>query len=1001
MVNSNALIDIAKKGRTNPDALQRMQIQYAETMVAGAVSLNNAGIPFVSIFEMNAVISAMQVREGISQLSNIFPSLSTNEDELSRHMTFKDHIGRWSYPSKTQFVIGLPLQETIDNAVDVGDGSGTRKLTIPAMSSITVSGATFTMQYPIDIFVMKHGAVTVTFDVKKISPLYTPSSTRIENVWINLVNGVEMLFIPFDIYQISVASQSATISALAGFHEEYTFEDSFFMCRAYRSNNQGSWEEINVTYSDVTYDPTIPTVVGHVDPLKGRLKVDVPQIYLSSGMLRDQIRIDIYTTKGELELTLENFQSKSFAARWEDPSSNANTDPLGFTSRMGKFSSIFISSDEQTYGGSGPLSFGELRSRVILRSTRTEGPPISDLQVSNTFKDSGFSKTTVIDNIDDRQFLATAPLPKPKISADTIATTDTLPFAVSSIGSVIQTMNLTLNELSLVDTVIDNGARLTVLPTTLYSLENGKLKIVPDSYVKQLKNTSITSVDQLTNIVNGSSYYYTPFFYVHDMSSNEYEIRPYSLNDPIVERKFAVSSNNTIGITAAVSQYSLELMPDFSGWRYIFVLSASSGLNELAPSQVNFQMSYYDGKANYRTIFNGKLLSPIDTNTGKPVDNQYVFEVVIPTNWDINKDDQIRIGGGTSTAPLLSSWDLVVFLKDYMPIGATKNDIENAYNPILLPDFNPGSVYVGVVQEQITVNLGYHLDKLWKRTNSTIEPWMYERYTDDIPSLYSQTVYETTGAGDPVLVLSPDGKSLSRVVLHAEGDPVLDANGKPVFKHYRGEIRLDPVTKEPILVEGERGILRHFDMVLLDGKYYFATADGVLNYRQQSIDTLVNWNNGIIKNLAKDLIGQTKLYFHPKVTTGLVKAYVGDGNLVTMDADQKLTIDVTVPNHVYRNTSLRRNLKVTIIQTIDTYLSSNITLSHSEMLDAVRDAIANDQIGIVIKGLFGDQFSAITVAYNSIGPSIGKRLITDTALDVTIEDAIDIDFTRHRTTSIR
>lgn len=1000
MVDSNVLIDIAKKGRTNPDALQRFQIQYAEAMVNGVVSLNNPGTPFASIMEMNAILTAMQIRENISQLSNIFPSLAVTEEELAKHMTFKDHLGRWSYPSKTQFIIGLPLQETIDNAVDTGDGSGTKKLTIPGMSSISVSGATFTMQYPIDIYIMKHGAITVTYDVSKKSPLYTPSQSRIEKVWINVINGVEMLYIPFDIYQIAIASQSTTISAVAGFHEEYTFEDKFFMCRCYRNQND-VWSEIEVTYSDVTYDPTLPTLVASVDPLKNKLTVDIPQIYLSNGVLRDQIRIDIYTTKGKLDLTLENFQSKSFSANWIDLDANSTTDPLGFNSRMGKFTSIFIGADEQTSGGTNGLSFGELRNRVILRSSRTEGPPISDLQVSNLFADSGFSKTTVIDYVTDRQFLATKPLPKPNVDTESVTVTDTLPFAVSSIGSVVQSQMLNLNELALNDTVIDNVTSLTVLPSTLYSLENGKLKIVPDSYVKQLQNTSITPIDQLVNTVNSSNFYYTPFFYIHDISGNEYQIRPYALGNPKVVRKYAVASNNSLGLTAAVTEYSLELMPDYSGWRYIFAISSSAALNDLDPTQVNFQMSYFDEVSKYRTIFNATLLSAIDTNTGKPVDNRYIFEIIIPTNWDVNQDDKIRIGSGTSRAPLMSSWDLVLFLKNYMPIGSTKTTIEETYNPVLLNDFDPGAVYVGVVQEQLEINLGYHLDKLWKRANSTIEEWMYERYTENVPAFYSSTIYETTPSGDPVLVMNEEGTALTQVVLHKEGDVILLPNGQPDYEHYKGELKLDPVTKEPILVEGERGILRNFDLVLLDGKYYFTTSDNVNKYRDECIQLLVNWNNQQITNLSETLIGQTKLFYHPKTTTGLIKAYVGDGNLVTMEADQRLSINITVPNHVYRNSTLRRNIKVMIIQTIDKFFDDNVTISHSELLNAVRDAIADDQIGIEIDGLFNNDYDAITIAYESIGPSIGKRLITDTALNVTIEDAIDIDFTRHRTTSIR
>lgn len=1000
METSNVFIDIAKKGRTNPDALQRMQIQYAETMVDGPVSINSAGNPFVSIFEMNAVISAMQATENIAQLSNIYPSLTSNEEELSKHMTFKDHMGRWSYPSKSTFTIGLPLQQLRDNAIALNDGSGTKRLTIPGMSAISVSGATFTMQYPINISILNHGSIVVEYDTTRPSPLYIPESSSITATY-NLLENIEMIYIPFEIYQIAISSQSTTISAVAGFEEEYGFDDKFFMCRAYRTNASGAWEEFEVTYSDVTYDPTIPTLVASVDPLLNKLSVNIPQIYLSSGMLQNQIRIDIYTTKGKLDLTLENFTAKSFSANWINPDAVKSVDPLGFSSRMGMFGTIYLAAEQAPYGGANAITFNELRNRVILRSTRTEGPPTSDLQVSNDFKDSGFVKTTVIDNIDDRQFLATQPLPKPVVNTETVTTSDVLPFAVSSIGSVVLNKVITLNELALADTVIDNGNRLTVLPTTLYSLVNGVVEIVPDSYVKTLKNTSITTVDQLTNIVNNAHYYYTPFFYVHDISANEYEVRPYSLSSPKVVRKYAVLNNDTLGLSAGVTQYALEIMPDYSGWRYTFTLTTSEVFKELTPDQVNLQFSYLDENSGYRTIFNGVMTTPIDSNTGKPIDGKYAFEVIVPTNWDIDSDDLIRIGTGSSSAPLLSNWDIVIFLKNYMPIGATKSEIESAYNPILMPDFENTATYVGLSQEQLNMNLGYHLDKLWKRETSTIEPWMYEKYLEDIPALYSVTIYKTTPAGDIEFKMNAAGTMLERVVLHAIGDPVLDSNGKQVMSYYKGQTKLDPITKEPILIEGERGILRHFDMVLLDGKYYFATADAVVTYRQQSVDTLVTWNNGVIKNLSAKLIGQTKLYYHPTATTGIMRAFVGDGILVTMEADQQLSIDITVPNQVYKNTTLRRNLKVAIIQTVDTYLSTHVTLSQSELLNAVRDAIADDQIGIEISGLFNNEYEAITVAYNSIGPSIGKRLITDSALNATIEDSISIDFSRHRTTTLR
>lgn len=995
MVDSNNLIKIASLGRANPDALQRMQIQYTEEMSGRNVSINKPGTPYANALELNAVLTAMQIRENIAQLSYIYPSLATNDDELSRHMSYKDYLNMFSKPGKATFVMALPFYEVQKNAIDTQDGSGSKKLTIPAQTSITVSDTVFTMQYPIDIIITNYGTVTVSYDVKKKSPIYTPSESKLKKTWINILNNVEYLFFEFDIYQMAVISQSTTISAIAGFKETYNYTDQFYFCRCYMKNTSDIWIEVQTTHSDVTYDSTTPTVVLSVDSLNKSLTVEIPQIYLSNGLMRNQIRVDIYTTKGNLELSLENFVSKSFIGNFKDPDRTISSDPLGFAGQMGLFTSILYFATSGLSGGSNALSFGERRNRVIHRSSNTEGVPTSDRQLSNMIKDSGFDKTNALDNVSNREFLATRTLPAPTVSLDNITATDTTAFSIGSIGSVVKLHSFNLGSLTRYKTVVDNGKRVTVLPNTLYKVENGLVTVVDKDYVDSLRNPSITSVDSLANIVNQSNFYYTPFFYVHDTSDSEYSVRAYRLDSPQITRKYALANNDTLGIAIAVSEYSAELMPDYSAWRFLFRITGSELLAQLDPSQVNIQLSYLDSASNFRTNFNGRLITSIDSKTGKPINGDYVFEVLIETNWDVNKDNRIRIGSGTSVVDLTADWDIVVFLKNYKPVGAISTTIDNVYNPAILPDYNPTATYIGVTQEQLTINLGYHMDKLWTRTTSTIEEWMYERYTVDVPAFYSKTIYETTPAGDVVLVPSEDGKRMVRVVKHAAGEPILDALGKPVYSHYRNEVVLDPITKEPILVEGERGILRNLDLILFDGKYYFATADNVINYRDSIPAKIEEWNNGVLTDLTNSLINDSKLFFHPKSSVGDIKAYVGDNLLVTLEADQHLTVTFIVNSQVYRNTSQRRNIKIKTITTIVDYFNNNKTISRSELVKAIRDQIGDEQLGIELKGLFKDEYEVVTIAYNSIGPSIGKRLITDTALNLSIEDSIDVEFERH------
>ncbi len=54
---------------------------------------------------------------------------------------------------------------------------------------------------------------------------------------------------------------------------------------------------------------------------------------------------------------------------------------------------------------------------------------------------------------------------------------------VTGIGCNVQSFQTTINELSQLPTVRSNGSRLTVLPTTLYNVNNGVLEVVDANLV--------------------------------------------------------------------------------------------------------------------------------------------------------------------------------------------------------------------------------------------------------------------------------------------------------------------------------------------------------------------------------------------------------------------------------------------------------------------------------------------------------------------------------------
>ena len=67
-------------------------------------------------------------------------------------------------------------EEIKQKAVKEPGTGGTRRLTIPAFTKVTVSDTQLTLLYPIDIRIMPHGGYNITFNTSAISPL-----ARVEN----------------------------------------------------------------------------------------------------------------------------------------------------------------------------------------------------------------------------------------------------------------------------------------------------------------------------------------------------------------------------------------------------------------------------------------------------------------------------------------------------------------------------------------------------------------------------------------------------------------------------------------------------------------------------------------------------------------------------------------------------------------------------------------------------------------------------------------------------
>ena len=972
MSNINDMASFFLTVRANPTAMIRLVLANLERVTNGEVLMVDASNPVAHAIDTMCSVGSAVMLNAESQTRRLYPSAAASYEDLYFHMTDRDYLDLFAKPSTTTMQLILPVDELTTKAVEIPNSGGIRKITIPKHTEIFVSGVYFTMQYAIDIRVMPHGGFSVLLDTSEQSPLYAVDSNQLQ--WGNIKNNDDLfMVIEVPVYQMRIVSYSASLTATSGFSREYNFDDSFYYCRAFvRSENGATWNEIRVSHNPLVYDPNVPTAILKV--LNKKISVTIPNVYFRAGLIQDIVRIDIYTTRGAFETRLSGISPESFSRKWRDLDRNTDTiysAPLStFTNSVSFFSSYAVS------GGSPGITFQQLRERIIQRST-TQRIPITELQLINTVNDMGYSIVKDIDNITARHFLATKAIPAPTDSS-----------TATSIGCAVQTLQF--NGL-LVDPrigIIDNGNRITLTPKTLFENVNGVLKTVPAGEFLPLTDGSTFTPDQISSIVNAREFLYTPFYYVMDISASEISTRPYRLDRPRIVSKREFQVNAPAMVEAFASGYGAGLEPNGNGFLFEVDLSGNETLLQFPGNRINLQMSYLPSTGGNRIYINGTLISQLNVD-GIPLDGIYRYRFLIETSFDINRQHQIIHKPFGTGIDLVTEFDLVAVVSDYMPAGVGLSDIDSIVDPTGFSNYSPTSVYLGLVQEKMTVKFGDYLEHLWSKNRTIVEATEYKRYVEDIPATYAENIYQRDSLGNLVFT-DNDAQGFGLVLKHRVGDPVLTEVGLTVFAHRKGDVMLD-VDGHPIPIDGVRSIGRLVDLVLLDARYYFATEKASVDYRKNSVQTVTDWLTTDIPRIAKMTYERTRVSFHPKTSVGSISVIDENGSVHAERAEQFLSVLVYVEESIRANPDIQEIITTKIKSTLVESLKNPIS-STSNLIDDLRDALGSDVKTIVVNGLFGDRYNVVRLQDASLQPTIGKRLQVLSNLTMQVVDALNIEY---------
>lgn len=934
----------------------------------GNYSLPDPSNTFAYLTEaMVSVASAIMVED--EELNRrLYPSVAQTEEDLYHHLSDRHMQSVFALPSRGTFRIIFDLDELKgENGAVSTLVNGVRKITIPRDTVFDIDGIPFSLQYPIDIRIMPHQGVSVVYDTTNTNPLKSLESNLLKTEIIR--NGdFSYLSITADLLQYKTKVITVPASNSSGYVENISFSDDFYAARAFHYTDNG-WEELTTTHSDLTYDITDPTMLFRVSD--GILMAKIPPVYFTSGLVGNSVMVQVYTTKGVINTDIGRLGIDNLTVSWLDHLEETESK---YKAPLNSLRSIGVLPQGRTLGGRGSLGFKELKSLTTNNAFDTNDLPITAHQLSNKMNGLGYTVNKVLDNISNRIYVASRSIPK---GSDLLTTISSSTALTTSIGSTVGTLYTDMDTLSLLETSRSTGKRVTLLPNTLYSLDNGVLSIVPDSIRKSFDTASS---DNIVNSLNDRDYLYSPFYYVFDYNYGDFTVKTYDVNPEVVSRLFLDENDNT-PFSSKTESVSLNTTDESIE---LFLEISSSSIDNIGLDNIQLQLAYTPFLETTRAFLVGDYL-------GKNSSDNHIFKFVLGTDFDFDENNNLYLNSfkmldsfSTRLIPtaLETEFDFMIVV---LGESSEDNNLNHYMADFLLPEV-VDEAYVAT-REGIKIKLGSYLDNLWDKTRTVKIDNQFARYQFDVMAYYEEDVYEIDPDTGARVIVDYD-----YVVVHNQGDPVI-VDGEHVILHKKNALILNEAG-EPILLEDSK-LERELALILLDAKYMFCTDKDAVSYRNMVAEELVRWINEDINTISSRLLEDTELLFYPKKTYGMIDIFDEDGSIRSVEAEQKLNISLTTPRRVVIDKDLKLSITKSVTSTVEKALAKR-TVSLSDITTSISSVLSEDIYGIYIVGLGGDDgLTTMTMKDVDQTLSLAKELYILGDGGIGIRNDISISFIQH------
>lgn len=946
----------------NPASIVQVQFDLLDEIMSGKVQIVDAVSPFVALLTLSSSNTALAANEALLNLRSLYPSLAVTREDLYRHMSDRDYVNQFSTPAEGLFTIGVQLTE-VQNKMTLDPSTGNYKATLARDSTIQVEGTTYTLQYPIDITLYPNKSVTVSQDPAIDSPFMTLTTNLLDPTVVIDSTGARWLLFEARFLQYKTDTSNFTLSSAQYFKERIEITDKFFAVRAYYRNEitNTQWVEMRTTHTEQVFDSSKPTVLVKV--FDTYIEVAIPAVYQNSNLISSEVRFDVFTTKGKITVNMGDVNPDNFVL--ENKAIDEVRDLNVYTQALSAMS-VRAYSKEVISGGTDGLTLEQLRDRVSNNALGSFKIPITNVQIEAQLQNIGFDIIRDIDVTTNRIFLATRKLPDP-------TNTKLLTSANIGMADFISSMD----EIKSLRNVIDNGNRLTIRSGTLFRLDNGIMTIVSD---QELDDLNAMNQMQFTAHVNEVDYAVTPFYYVLDSSEVEFDMRPYNLDQPVAKNLSYESNNVTLQMMVFSNSYVFEKVR--GGYKLTLTTKSGTFYKEIGDASIFCQVGYYPVNEKNMAYLNGTLI-------GKTDDGERIFEFFFESSHNIDSDNSIEITNTKMFADqVVRNWSP---LGNQLHIFHLTNDLTGAYVPYaddqLVGKFLlPAGCGLGSY-ETLQISFGSYMRNLWAATRSLATGQEYERYDADVVSIYPEDVYQIFPNGSTIEV-TPEG--INRVKLFSAGDVVKDAEGTPVYRFRKGDVKLD-ANDQPIIISDLKSS-KEMSIFFVDARQYFANDPIYKSYTKELVSLIEAWVLTDLGELQKILLDQTRIFFHPKVSLGHVTINVENDRQTYIESQQSFDVDLWVTPGIHGDSVIKKTMSDEVVRILNETLEQT-EISITDTTNRVKEAFGDMVKAVEIKGFGGAlNYRYATVGANTDRLCLKKKLVVQADGTYIVQEAVTVNF---------